>query len=346
MRTCPTAGLVFGLVALSRPDEAIGFTARPVTTSKSVSSSGPEISPVPRIFSHQAATRNPTRLYGIFDALKDAFSNDEALSPDKGEGQLEGPGMGSDFRSDADLTDVQKKWLASQQATTKKGGADPSAMTAAAMDAGGGNVKGAPLTIEKLIGTKWSLSLYLSGIPQRDPSSNLYGASTNISTRNRDPRNAGLPLGATLPEDPSARVQVELLEDGTAKVEETDFTTGTDGQWVLSPNGRTVRISLDCTGFVRTIKTKGTIQKVYWSDGENEVTSKTSTEYSISPGLVYAEIGVGYGRPGELLMVGGDGSADLGVLTVERQMGLLGASNKMEICGKLSGKMMLEDGEQ
>ena len=338
MRTCPTAGLVFGLAALSRPDEAIGFAARPVA-SKLVSSA------VPRISHRHAATRNPTRLYGIFDALKDAFSNDEALSPDKGEGQLEGPGMGSDFRSDADLTDVQKKWLASQQATTKKGGADPSAMTAAA-DASGGNVKGAPLTIEKLIGTKWTLSLYLSGIPQRDPSNNLYGASTNISTRNRDPRNAGLPLGATLPEDPSARVQVELLEDGTAKVEETDFTTGTDGQWVLSPNGRTVRISLDCTGFVRTIKTKGTIQKVYWSDGENEVTTKTSTEYSIPSGLVYAEIGVGYGRPGELLMVGGDGSADLGILTVERQMGLLGASSKMEICGKLSGRMMLEDGEQ
>ena len=336
MRTCPTAGLVFGLAALSRPDEAIGFAARP---SKLVSSA------VPRISHRHAATRNPTRLYGIFDALKDAFSNDEALSPDKGEGQLEGPGMGSDFRSDADLTDVQKKWLASQQASTKKGGADPSAMTAAA-DASGGNAKGAPLTIEKLIGTKWTLSLYLSGIPQRDPSSNLYGASTNISTRNRDPRNAGLPLGATLPEDPSARVQVELLEDGTAKVEETDFTTGTDGQWVLSPNGRTVRISLDCTGFVRTIKTKGTIQKVYWSDGENEVTTKTSTEYSIPSGLVYAEIGVGYGRPGELLMVGGDGSADLGILTVERQMGLLGASSKMEICGKLSGRMMLEDGEQ
>ena len=338
MRTCPTAALVFGLAALSRPDEAIGFAARPVA-SKLVSSA------VPRISHRHAATRNPTRLYGIFDALKDAFSNDEALSPDKGEGQLEGPGMGSDFRSDADLTDVQKKWLASQQASTKKGGADPSAMTAAA-DASGGNAKGAPLTIEKLIGTKWTLSLYLSGIPQRDPSSNLYGASTNISTRNRDPRNAGLPLGATLPEDPSAKVQVELLEDGTAKVEETDFTTGTDGQWVLSPNGRTVRISLDCTGFVRTIKTKGTIQKVYWSDGENEVTTKTSTEYSIPSGLVYAEIGVGYGRPGELLMVGGDGSADLGILTVERQMGLLGASSKMEICGKLSGRMMLEDGEQ
>jgi hypothetical protein len=232
--------------------------------------------------------------------------------------------------------------LASQQAAPK-GGADPSALAA---DAAGGNVKGAPLTTEKLIGTKWTLSLYLSGIPQRDPSSNLYGANTNISTRNKDARNAGLPLGATLPEEPSVMVQVELLEDGTAKVEETEFTTGASGQWLLSPNGRSVRISLDCTGYSRTIKTKGTIQKVYWSDGENEVTTKTSSEYSIPPGLVYAEVGVGYGRPGELLMVGSDGSTDLGILTVERTMGLLGASSRMEICGKLSGKMMLEDGEQ
>jgi hypothetical protein len=290
-----------------------------------------------------AGRRNPTRLHGIFDALKDAFSNDEALSPDKGEGQLEGPGIGSNFRSDADLTDVQKKWLASQQGTKAKGGADPSTLTA---DTTGGNTKGAPLTTEKLIGTKWTLSLYLSGIPQRDPSNNLYGANTNISTRNKDARNAGLPLGATLPKEPSAKVQVELLEDGTAKVEETEFTTGTDSQWLLSPNGRSVRISLDCTGFVRTIKTKGTIQKVFWSDGENEVTTKTSSEYSIAPGLVYAEIGVGYGQPGELLMMGTDGSTDLGILTVERTMGLLGASSKMEICGKLSGKMILEDEKQ
>ena len=345
MRT-PTAGpaaLASALILLVRPHTASSFAVRPFAVAPSCSTSVCNSSPSASTRrAPAAAQRNPTHLYGIFDALKDAFSNDEALSPDKGEGQLEGPGIGSDFRSDADLTDVQKKWLASQQAAPK-GGADPSALAA---DAAGGNVKGAPLTTEKLIGTKWTLSLFLSGIPQRDPSSNLYGANTNISTRNKDARNAGLPLGATLPEEPSVMVQVELLEDGTAKVEETEFTTGASGQWLLSPNGRSVRISLDCTGYSRTIKTKGTIQKVYWSDGENEVTTKTSSEYSIPPGLVYAEVGVGYGRPGELLMVGSDGSTDLGILTVERTMGLLGASSRMEICGKLSGKMMLEDGEQ
>ena len=150
MRT-PTAGpaaLASALILLVRPNAASSFAVRPFAVAPSGS-----------------AHRNPTHLHGIFDALKDAFSNDEALSPDKGEGQLEGPGIGSDFRSDADLTDVQKKWLASQQAVPK-GGADPSALAA---DAAGGNVKGAPLTAEKLIGTKWNLSLYLSGIPQRDP---------------------------------------------------------------------------------------------------------------------------------------------------------------------------------
>ena len=339
--TAGPAALASALILLVRPYTASSFAVRPFAVVLSGSTPVCDSSPASPTRRPQtpAAHRNPTHLYGIFDALKDAFSNDEALSPDKGEGQLEGPGIGSDFRSDADLTDVQKKWLASQQAAPK-GGADPSALAA---DAAGGNVKGAPLTTEKLIGTKWTLSLYLSGIPQRDPSSNLYGANTNISTRNKDARNAGLPLGATLPEEPSTTVQVELLEDGTAKVEETEFTTGANGQWLLSPNGRSVRISLDCTGFTRTIKTKGTIQKVYWSDGENEVTTKTSSEYSIAPGLIYAEIGVGYGRPGQLLMVGSDGSTDLGILTVERTMGLLGASSRMEICGKLSGKMLLED---
>ena len=45
--------------------------------------------------------------------------------------------------------------------------------------------------------------------------------------------------------------------------------------------------------------------------------------------------------------MGSDGSTnDLGILTVERTMGLLGVSSRMEICGKLSGKMLFEEEEQ
>lgn len=305
---------------------------------------------------------------GIFDSLKDAFSNDASLSNDKSQGQLEGPGMDgyggdSELRSDAELTDVQKRWLASQQQQKQSsaatsvgvGGADPSSSLSASLStsASGGNVKGAPLTLSKLINTSWSLSLYLCGIPTTDPSNNLYGSKTNISTRNKDPRNAGLPLGATLPEQPSVTLPITLLENGIVQVQESDFTTGQGGNWILSPNGRTVRISLDCTGYTRTVRTKGTIQKVFWSDGENEVTTKTSSEYSIPPGLVYAEINVGYGRPGEILMLGvplgggyaGGEAGGYGVLTVERSLGLLGATSRMEVCGKLTGKMIVEGGK-
>ena len=289
---------------------------------------------------------------GIMDSLKDAFSNDSGLSKDKSEGQLEGPGIGSDYRSDADLTDVQRKWLASQEQVSKSGGAaggvDPS-LTAMGDSAGG---KGAPLTIDKLVGTSWLLSLYLCGIPTTDPSSNLYGSRTKISNRNKDPRSVGLPLGATLPEQPNAEVQITLLADGIAEVEEGDFTTGQTSRWVLAPNGRTIRISMDCTGYTRTVSTKGTIQKVFWSDGENEVTTKTSSEYSIPPGTVYAELGVGYGKPGEVLMLGlslpgyaGNDAGGYGVMTVERSMGLLGATTKLEVCGKLTGKMIMENEE-
>ena len=73
--------------------------------------------------------------------------------------------------------------------------------------------KGAPLTVDALIGTDWELSMYLTGIPDRNPSNNLYGSKTNVSARDRR-----LGPGVPLPREPTARVGVRFLAGGMASV--------------------------------------------------------------------------------------------------------------------------------
>jgi hypothetical protein len=47
--------------------------------------------------------------------------------------------------------------------------------------------KGAPLMVDALVGTDWELSMYLTGVPDRDPSNGLYGSKTKVSARDRPP---------------------------------------------------------------------------------------------------------------------------------------------------------------
>ena len=78
-----------------------------------------ELAGVYRAPAHASRTDSNIVLFGFFDSISDAFSNDPTLSNDKSLGQLEAPpgvdpGEGGS-RSDADLSDVQRKWLASQR---------------------------------------------------------------------------------------------------------------------------------------------------------------------------------------------------------------------------------------
>lgn len=94
--------------------------------------------------------------------------------------------------------------------------------------------------------------------------------------------------------------------------------------------------------------TKGTIQNVYWSDGEDVERSSTAT-YSIPSGWVYGEAGVGYGEvPGSFEMApmrGGadDGGYPTGILRFEKEMGIFGASSKMLPVGMFSAEIMKDD---
>ena len=42
---------------------------------------------------------------------------------------------------------------------------------------------------ELVTGTSWVLDLYLSGVPERDPSNDLYGSKVNISSRDQIKKN-------------------------------------------------------------------------------------------------------------------------------------------------------------
>ena len=289
---------------------------------------------------------------GFFDDIfKDAFANDANIEKDGVKGSIEGPEEELNEKFGLNLqpqqTEVQKRWLESQQKQKsqeqqKKVQQDQGQIALLK------TAKGAPLTTQVLVNTNWELSLYLTGVPDRDPNNDLYGSKTNVSVRDRQ-----LGLGVSLPQEPTAGVRIVLLEGGEVTIlecdEETEEVCYTDisGEWKLSDDGKTIRLGIPIRGYRRTVTTTGTIQKVFWSEGDSP-TSRTSSTYSIPEGLIYGDIGVGYGvRPGTLEMmdekVTGMDVVPGGLLRVEKKIGMLGASSKLLPCGKFSGKMLVDD---
>lgn len=279
------------------------------------------------------------------DLFKNAFANDEGLSTsDKTEGQLDYDGEDDDFvvntgaggreRRKRPQTEVQKRWLEAQERQNQQQQRATTTTSIAGAPVDLRPAKGAPLDPAALVGTEWILDLYLAGVPDRDPSNNLYGNRVNISSRDR-----GLGLGASVPEEPNVSVKMTFFENGVCRAEPSDFTTGADGEYRLSDDRRFVRFSVDALGFQRMVTTTGTISRVAWSEGEDTV-SRTSSTYSIPEGVVYADASIGYGRPGELVMANSV-RAPSGVLRVERRVGVLGAAVKMETCGRFSARMIV-----
>jgi hypothetical protein len=286
------------------------------------------------------------------DLLRDAFSNDRSLPKNGVGGSIEGPGDvpldPSNRTPPRERTEIQRRWLEAQQ---RQKSATPAGAVAGRDQRVGGGIsktikiaRGAPLTIDVLVNTDWELSLYLTGVPDRDPTNDLYGSKTNVSARDRS-----LGLGSSLPSVPTARVRVRLLDDGVVSILESSrsgtaiaaeedghdvddnddddddspdddgaariCSTDVPGKWKLSDDGKTMRIGIPIRGYRRTVTTTGTIQKVFWSGEEPSIT-RTSSTYSIPEGFIYGDIGVGYGdRPGTLEMMnerGGVGSTTSG----------------------------------
>jgi hypothetical protein len=264
--------------------------------------------------------------YNFFKKLLDqAFTNDDNLSDvDKRKGMLEGPGE-EDVRSAArnrELTETQKAWRQRQEMLTK-------------------------VTNDDLIGRTFAIDLYLTGVPNKDPSNDLYGSRTNISSRDRSV-GSSIPASATITD-----FIVQFLADNKCEVvsdngsgfavkrneDNDEMDSFLIGDWKLSDDGTQVRFRFGVNGYKRTIETKGTIQKVFWSADE-VTTSRTSTVYSIPRGWLYGEsklrkISIGGdvdGRP----RIDWDDSSN--ILKIEQTSGLMGVATKMIPCGKFKSK--------
>jgi hypothetical protein len=265
--------------------------------------------------------------YNFFKNLIDqAFENDTTLinASDKRTGQLDDSKSDTDnenqSRRSGSLTETQAKWQALQS------------------------------QLPQLAGTTLSLNLFISGVPERDPSSDLYASKTTISSRDRL-------VGLTLPLEPTVKdIRVTFLDDAQCICEtESPLTRANDkGDWRLLNNENTarqsstltpasnkalIRFRIPVTGYSRTVETKGTIQNVYWSkrnpDSDPEI-RKTSTTYSIPQGWLYGDAELVKNARGQLTIING-------VLKVEQTTGFLGASIKMVPCGKFEASVVLDD---
>jgi hypothetical protein len=221
-----------------------------------------------------------------------------------------------------------------------------------------------------LVDSTIRIDLYLSGVPNKDPSNDLYASKTNISLRDRS-------VGQVLPTVPTiANVYVSFLPNNkcavstiTTKVasiiddngDESDISSSslqsesgnsfvnTDiiGDWKLSDDGKQIRFRISVYGFQRTIQTKGTIQKIYWSN-EKESITETSTLYSIPEGWLYFETELVKrsngsvqwmtnsisGGTNKMNPISSSSSVSNGIIKVEQTTGFLGIASRMVPCGK------------
>ncbi|CAB9521588.1 expressed unknown protein [Seminavis robusta] len=251
----------------------------------------------------------PLHMNFFKDVLGKAFENDASLDTDKTKGQYDGPGDEMDDSMSVgrlfppqELTETQKRWRDTQQ----QPGGTPQLL---------------------LTNSQWKLDLFLTGIPDRDPSNDLFASKVKISTRDRK-------VGLMVPEEPTVSdILVTLLEDGVCHVvSDSEFLNqGTNGAWKVSDDGQNVRISLDVNGYQRTVQTKGSIQKIYWSQ-EDETSVQTSTAYSIPAGPLFGDASLKSGaKVGTLQWTDG-------ILRVEQSAGLLGAGSKMVPCGRFAAE--------
>jgi hypothetical protein len=237
------------------------------------------LTPKPLSITRATYRGTKSRCYNFFDKLNKAFENDQSLSKDKTKQQYDAPGEEFIETSTEVITEVQRAWRERQSRMET-------------------------VTPEHVIDKSMDLDLYLSGVADKDPSNDLYGARINISNRDRA-------TGLSLPDVPSAIVTVTFLKGGVCQVSSSNFTSDSNGEWKLSDDGKMLRFSMESLGYTRTVETRGSISVVSWSK-ETEKAIDTTTTYSIPPGMVYCDIGVTTSRqPGSLAV-----SSDSGVMRV------------------------------
>ena len=252
---------------------------------------------------HRPAT---TKLHNFFkDMIDKAFENDNTISKDEAvTGQIEGPNneMEQERQSGGVLTATQQKW---RQMST---------------------------AVNSPAGKIFDVDFYLVGVPNKDPSNDLYGSQVRISDRDRQ-------VGQTLPEEPTiAGIRLRFNDDGTCFCEtKSPFTVdGAQGEWKTSEDGKQIRFRIKVTGYQRTVETKGSIQSISWSD-EPDKTRQTSTVYSIPEGWMFGEAELASGAKA------GTVTWRNGILKIEQAVGLLGVATKLSPCGRFSASQAFED---
>lgn len=255
-----------------------------------------------------SSSSNVIRRYNFFkDVLGKAFENDSTDVLSSIEGPTEGeydPSSASAPAGSA-LTATQQKWQ---------------------------RLEATP----RLDNTMVEVDFYLTGVPNKDPSNDLFGSRVNVSSRDRQ-------VGLSVPDQPTVNsVRIEFLPSANGEnnkcrcLTDTAFTASmTDGDYRVSDDGKQVRFRIPCNGYTRTIETKGTINKIYWSNEDDE-TRETSTTYSIQEGWIYGEADLSSNAKGIVQW-------NNGVLKIERTMGLLGAGSKMTACGKFTARAVIQE---
>ena len=291
------------------------------------------LSPAALSAQRRASSTKQLNMNFFKDVIGKAFENDARLDSDITKGQYDGPGgnlndeeeddssfgsVGRLVNPPSQLTETQQRWRQAQNF--------PAAATAA-----GGTSTTTSSSSLLLANSKWTIDLFLTGIPARDPSNDLFASKTNISSRDRK-------VGLMVPEEPTvAGIGVTLLEDGSVQVtSESEFlnnseddTSRSTNRWKVSDDGSMIRICLNVLGYSRTVKTKGSIEKIYWSN-EDEKSVQTTSAYSIPPGPLYGDAAL---EPGNQV---GVFKWSEGVLKVEQAAGFLGAGSKMIPCGRFT----------
>lgn len=262
----------------------------------------------------QSKNQYSTKLMSNFfrDMLEKAFENDDNSRMNEIDGDDENSLLPPPQKQ---LTATQLKWREQQKELTMN-------------DAGKiSNVLSNTIAV---------MDFYLVGVPNKDPSDDLYGAQVTITSRDRQ-TNLNLPEVPTL-----TNIHISFPKGGAddassfqcACLNETDFTIPeTMGDWKLSndnDSSSTIRFRIPVHGYTKRVETKGSIQSVYWSNEPDQVI-ETATVYSIPPGWMYGEAELSLTKTGTLVW-------SKGVLKVEQSSGWLGVVSKLVPCGTFNAR--------
>jgi len=189
-----------------------------------------------------------------------------------------------------------------------------------------------------------SLSFYLTGIPEKDASSDLWQKQVKITGNEYDQQ-----LRVAFPSEPQQSCLAVLNDDFTVTVSIPDSLSSsssdfippqTDGAWKLSFEGgrNLLRLGISQLGFSRVVRSGGTMESVYGGAGNSAMKSASS----LPPGRIYADFEILFGgTPGTFEI---KREAPLPLVKCESASGLLKVVSLVS-CGRVEAAFVYPDEE-